>query len=154
MKKMTIKVLALLFVSVFTLTGCFDDDVADNLFNDDPQVEFNETSFNVNYVRGVTVGAGNITERVNLIGPHMSEDQTITFSVDADNSTAVEGTHYNLNGGSFVIASGSSFGDCIVEILGGAIPAGETRTLVLELQGNSAIRAAENYKNLTIRISP
>ena len=154
MKKITIKALAILFVSVFTFTGCFEDDVDENLFNDNPQVEFNQTSFNVNYVRAVSVGDGNITEQVNLIGPHMTQDQTITFSVDSDNSTAVEGTHYNLNGGSFVIPAGSSFGDCTVEILNGAIPAGETRTLTLVLHGNSEIRAAENYKNLTIRISP
>lgn len=154
MKKKSYKVLAILLLSVFTLTGCFDDDVADNIFNDQPQVEFNQTASNVNYVRSASVGEGNITEQVNLIGPQMAQAQTIAFSVDTENSSAIEGTHYNLNGGSFEIPANSSFGDCTVEILGGAIPAGESRTLVLVLDGNSEIRAAGNYKTLTIQITP
>ena len=154
MKKLSYKALAIVMLSVFTLTSCFDDDVSDNFFNDDPQVEFNQTSFDTDYVRSVSLGDGAVTEQVNLIGPHMDQDQTITFTVDTDNTTAVEGTHFDLNGGSFVIPAGSSFGDCTVNILSGAIPAGETRILVLQLVGNTDIRAAENYKNLTIRIAP
>lgn len=154
MKKISYKAFAILLLSVFTLTGCFDDDVADNIFNDQAQVEFDQIATNVNYVRQVSVGAGNITEQVNLIGPHMTVEQTIAFTVDADNSTAVAGTHYNLNGGTFTIPVNSSFGECAVEILGGAVPAGETRTLTLVLEGNSEIKAAGNYKSLTIVINP
>lgn len=154
MKKISYNALAILLLSVFTLTGCFDDDVADNIFNDQPQVEFNQTASNVNYVRSASVGEGNITEQVNLIGPQMAQAQTIAFSVDTENSSAVAGTHYNLNGGTFEIPANSSFGACTVEILGGAIPAGESRTLVLVLDGNSEIRAAGNYKTLTIQITP
>lgn len=154
MKKTSYKAFAILLLSVFTLTGCFDDDVADNIFNDQSQVEFDQIATNVNYVRQVSVGAGSITEQVNLIGPHMAVEQTIAFTVDADNSTAVAGTHYNLNGGSFSIPANSSFGECTVEILGGAVPAGETRTLTLILEGNSEIKAAGNYKSLTIIINP
>lgn len=154
MRKINFYTLAILLLSVFTLTGCFDNDVDDNIFNDQPQVEFSQIALNVNYVRSVSVGAGNVTEQVNLIGPQMAQSQTIAFSVDSENSTAVAGTHYNLNGGSFEIPANSSFGDCTVEILGGAIPAGESRTLVLVLEGNAAIKAAGNYKTLTINITP
>lgn len=154
MKKISYKAFAILLLSVFTLTGCFDDDVADNIFNDQSQVEFDRIATNVNYIRSVSVGAGSVTEQVNLIGPQMAVEQTISFSVDPANSTAVAGTHYNLNGGSFTIPVNSSFGDCTVEILGGAIPAGETRTLTLVLEGNAEIKAAGNYKSLTIVINP
>lgn len=154
MKKISYKAFAILLLSIFTLTGCFDDDVADNIFNDQSQVEFDQIATNVNYVRSVAVGAGSITEQVNLIGAQMAVAQTITFTVDADNTTAVAGTHYDLNGGSFTIPVNTSFGECTVEILGGAIPAGETRTLTLVLEGNSEIKAAGNYKSLTIQINP
>lgn len=154
MKNISYKAFAILLLSVFTLTGCFEDDVEENLFNDQSQVEFNQTATNVNYVRNVSVGEGSVTERVNLIGPQEPAAQTINFTIDADNTTAVAGTHYDLNGGSFTIAANDSFGDCTVEILNGAIPAGESRTLVLVLEGNNEIGAAENYKTLTISITP
>ena len=35
MKKLSYKALAIVMLSVFTLTSCFDDDVSDNFFNDD-----------------------------------------------------------------------------------------------------------------------
>ena len=105
------------------------------------------------YVRNVRVGVGLVTEQVNLISPHFSTDQTVMFTVDAANSTAVEGTHYSIDG-TFTIAANSSVGDADIQILNGAIPAGESRTVVLVLQGNDLIGVSENYKSVRFVIRP
>ncbi|MVM37998.1 DUF4843 domain-containing protein [Spirosoma sp. HMF3257] len=101
-------------------------------------------------------GAGTQTTQVNLVGAQRNNDEVIKFSVDKDNTTAIEGVHYNLKGGTFTIPAKSSFGNCAVDILTGAAPTGTTKTvdLVLTLEGNgSDIAPNENYKKVGYRIS-
>lgn len=101
-------------------------------------------------------GAGAQTTQVNLVGAQRANDEVIKFSVDKDNTTAIEGVHYSLSGGTFTIPAKSSFGNCPVNILTGAAPTGTTKTvdLVLILEGNgSDITPNENYKKVGYRIS-
>lgn len=153
MRKINIKVMLCSLMLMFSLTACFEDDDEVNKYDGPALVEFNNPTLNTAYTRNVRVGAGVISEQVNLIAPQFGSDQTVNYSVDAANSTAVAGTHYSING-SFVIAANSSTGDATIEILGGAVPAGETRTVVLVLDGNNAIGVSENYKSLTVVIRP
>ncbi|GAB4016347.1 DUF4843 domain-containing protein [Spirosoma sp. KCTC 42546] len=101
-------------------------------------------------------GAGTQTTQVNLVGAQRNNDEVIKFSVDKDNTTAIEGVHYSLNGNTFTIPAKSSFGNCAVNILTGAAPTGTIKTvdLVLTLEGNgSDITPNENYKKVGYRIS-
>lgn len=136
-------------------SSCIENIDETRIFEDSPMVEFNQTTRNVNYNRLTNRNAGVVTEVVNLVAPQFSADQTVSFTVDAAQTTAEAGVHYNLvNNGTFVIPANSSFGNASVEILGGAIPTGTTRVLVLELVGNDAIKPSENYKRVRITIRP
>lgn len=102
-------------------------------------------------------GAGTMITQVNLVGAQRSNDEVIKFSVDKDNTTAVEGVHYNLKGGTFTIPAKSSMGSCSVDILTATAPTSTTAKtvdLVLTLEGNgSDIGPNENYKKVGYRIS-
>ncbi|QMW04137.1 DUF4843 domain-containing protein [Spirosoma foliorum] len=147
-------------VVLFTQTSCFKEN--DFLFDSKTLVEFQATVV-TSLAVGKTYpllttknGAGTLITQVNLVGAQRAKDEVIKFSVDKDNTTAIEGVHYNLKGGTFTIPAKSSFGDCTVEILTGAAPTGTTKTvdLVLILEGNgSDITPNENYKKVGYRIS-
>ncbi|PWL31272.1 MAG: DUF4843 domain-containing protein [Roseivirga sp. XM-24bin3] len=154
MKMMNFRIFLFAALICTALTSCFEDDDEVYKYDGPAVVEFNQATLTTgSYTRSVESGDGTISEQVNLVSPHLSSDQVINFSVDAANSTAVEGTHYSTTG-QFTIPANTSFGDATVEILNGAIPAGETRTLVLVLEGNDVVGVSENYKSITISISP
>ena len=145
---------------LFTQTACFHQE--DFLWDQKTVVEFQSTVVTTPAVGktypliAVKNGAGTQTAQVNLVGPQRANDEVIKFVVDAANTTAVEGVHYNLKGGIFTIPAKTSFGSCAVDILTGAAPTGTTKTvdLVLTLQGNgSDIAPNENYKQVGYRIS-
>ncbi|QHV95071.1 MULTISPECIES: DUF4843 domain-containing protein [Spirosoma] len=146
---------------LFTQTSCFEE--SDFLWNKKTVVEFQATVV-TSLAVGKTYpllpiknGAGNQTTQVNLVGPQRSKEEVIKFSVDKDNTTAVEGVHYNLKGGTFTIPANSSLGNCVVEVLNGTPPTSTTTKtvdLVLTLEGNgSDISPNENYKKVGYRIS-
>jgi hypothetical protein len=154
MKRLLIQFSLFVFIGAL-LSSCIEDIEKERVFDDVAMVEFNQTTTNVNFNRLTNTGAGIITERVNLVAPHFATDQTLTFTVDASQTTAEAGVHYSLvNDGVFVISANSSFGDASVQILGTAIPTGTTRVLVLELVGNEMITPSENYKKVRITIRP
>lgn len=145
---------------LFTQTSCFKE--SDFNYDTKTVVEFQTTvvttaAVGKNYpLVAVKNGAGSQMAQVNLVGAQRSADQVIRFSVDKDNTTAVEGVHYNLKGGTFTIPAKSSSGNCVVDVLAGTAPTGTTKTvdLVLILEGNgSDIMPNENYKKLGYRIS-
>ncbi|MVM34901.1 DUF4843 domain-containing protein [Spirosoma sp. HMF4905] len=151
---------ALIGIVLLAQTSCFKEN--DFLYNKKTVVEFQATvvtSFAVGKtypLLPIKNGAGAQTTQVNLVGAQRNTDEVIKFSVDKDNTTAVEGVHYSLNGGTFTIPAKSSFGSCSVNILTGAAPTGTTQTvdLVLILEGNgSDITPNENYKKVGYRIS-
>ncbi|MBT0811977.1 DUF4843 domain-containing protein [Litoribacter ruber] len=96
-----------------------------------------------------TVGTVNL--QVNLVSAQRTSDETITYNIVGDGTSAVAGTHYNASG-SLVIPANSSFGELEVEILDTGVGTGVV-DLLLELEGNANISASENYKRVQIRIS-
>lgn len=115
-------------------------------FEGPSQVEFKPL------VRTVSQAAGTVNINVQLIGPHSSTDTPVNFSVTGA-STAAAGTHYNLAATSVVIPANSSFGTIAVQVVDGSVPAGEIRTVVIELADTGDVLAAENYKTFTLRIA-
>ncbi|MGM0944559.1 MAG: DUF4843 domain-containing protein [Bacteroidota bacterium] len=156
----------------FSLGSCIEQDFAYEIY-DGSVVEFDATVLNgpapgedfpiVNRLPAygfalntsrpfITESSGTITFRVNFVSAQRPNDETITYSVVADKTTAVEGVHYNTSG-SFVIPANSSFGEVTVELLEGDNGTSPV-TLVLELNGNgSDIAASENFKRLGISIA-
>ena len=137
------------------LTSCFDEQFEDKSFTGS-LLEFNNTTLNADPLKttlGVDDGAGQLTEQVNLVGPQFTTEQAISFGVDTDLTTAVEGTHFDLRGGMFVFPANQSVANMAITILDGAIPNGESFDLVLLLEGNNSIEPSENYKRLYIEIN-
>ncbi|WP_291778944.1 DUF4843 domain-containing protein [Cecembia sp.] len=98
---------------------------------------------------GNDVGAVNL--QVNLVARQRPNDETINYRVVPEQTTAVQGTDFNVSG-SLVIPANSSFGTVTVDILNtGAI--GGFVDVMIELEGNSDIIASENYKQVQLRIT-
>lgn len=96
-----------------------------------------------------TVGSVNL--QVNLVGAHRSTDETITYRIVSEGTTAVSGTDFSVSG-SAVIPANSSFATVAVTVPNtGAV--GGFVDLLLELEGNSNLPASQNYKQVQIRIT-
>ncbi|MGY6560170.1 MAG: DUF4843 domain-containing protein [Nitritalea sp.] len=152
---MKAKILSFFFLlSLGFFSGCIEDVEQTRVFRDQAQIEFDAVATNPNIVRTVTQGAGVRSEQVNLIAPHFQVDQTLTFRVATEGTTATEGVHYRLvDGGSFVIPAGESFGTAAIEILP-VQNQGAQVSVILELVGNEQVRAAANYRLLRFNINP
>ena len=110
----------------------------------------------------VTRTAGVQSLQVNLVGKQLLSDQEMTYSVDtaiafqltnAANIRAIEGTHFKLNGGKFVMSKDSSFARMNVEILNPGATTGKFAVVLLKLDGNTEIPASENYRRVAFRIA-
>lgn len=99
----------------------------------------------------ITRASGVVRLRVNFVSPQRSSDETITYKVVTEETTAVAGTHYNMSG-TAVIPANSSFVDVEIQILNPGATSG-VRDLVLELEGNATIQPSEKYKRVGIRIA-
>lgn len=97
-----------------------------------------------------TNGAGQLTPRINLVGPQRATESQIRIGIDAAASTAVEGTHYRiLNNKTATIPAQNSFGTATIEILRVPAQANTTVVLVLLLEGNGTdILPSENFKRI------
>ncbi|MDI9864775.1 DUF4843 domain-containing protein [Flectobacillus longus] len=158
MKKIFGIVLALM--TTLFMSSCFKD--SQSVFDSTYLVEFQDavvtspaTSLGKTYpIISVANGAGLQTRRINLVGRQRPNQESIKFSVDTKESTAVEGVHYSLEGGVVTLAANSSFGDCKFNILRAPSATGTNVLLVLVLEGNgSDIKPNENYKRLGFRIN-
>lgn len=105
-----------------------------------------------NYPRiSIANSIGTYGLQVNLVARQRDSDETITYRVVSEGTTAVEGTDYNVSG-SLVIPANSSTATLEVDIINtGEI--GGSVDLLLELEGNSTIQASENYKRVQLRIT-
>ncbi|WP_373495888.1 DUF4843 domain-containing protein [Aquiflexum sp.] len=99
----------------------------------------------------ITRRTGSVSLRVNFVSPQKESEESFTYRVIAEETTAVEGVHYNF-AGQAVIPANSSFADVQVQILDPGAGAGPV-DLVLELIGNGTVKASERYKRVGIRIS-
>lgn len=146
---------ALLLVTGFTLSGCFEDIAGP--YDGPSQVGFtqavNGTPIN-GYATTRNEGSGTTTLQLELIGPHRSTDTQFPVTV-ASTSTATQGTHYAFPSGTTVtIPANSSFGTLTLNIPQSDLAAGATRTVVLEVgpSADGAVVPAENWKRFTVTI--
>jgi hypothetical protein len=97
------------------------------------------------------VTGGVVNLQVNLVAEQRANDETITYRVVPEGTTAVAGTDFNVSG-SLTIPANTSFGTLSVAIVNtGAI--GGSVDLLLELEGNATIVPSENYKRVQLRIN-
>ena len=144
------QLIKLLLISAFALTlaGCFPDN--SRIYDGPMQVEFNPTSDTQRMSDGNVYDA-----KVQLIGPHQDTDVTINFEIDTENSTAVEGVHFEVGGRSTVLPANSSFAQITVTAIEENID-DERPEVVITLLGNDTgdVIAAENYRTFTLTLRP
>jgi hypothetical protein len=156
--KMTMKKILSIFslVMVFLLGSCIEQNYP---VWKGAEVEFQAAVVNApvagqNYPRltvGNDVTGGVVNLQVNLVAEQRANDETITYRVVPEGTTAASGTDYNVSG-SLTIPANSSFGTLSVAIVNtGAI--GGSVDLLLELEGNATIVPSENYKRVQLRIT-
>ncbi len=100
----------------------------------------------------ITRTTGTIRLRVNLIGAQTATDRSFSFKFNANESTAVEGTHFSIANKSGVIKANDSFGYVDVAILNPGQSTG-SRTLVLELVETGDLKPAVNYAKVGLSIN-
>jgi hypothetical protein len=100
----------------------------------------------------LTRASGTVTLRVNFVAPQRSSDETITYRVVPEGTTAVAGTHYNVSG-TAVIPANSSFADVTIQVINPGVASATPVDLVLELEGNATIQPSERYKLVGVRIA-
>lgn len=156
MKKLQYSLLAVL--AGFGLLAC--DNSIDKTFDDKTVVEFQQavtltpavgrTYPLVSVPLSATVTTAQAAPQVNLVGRQRSSETAVRVSVDKENTTAVEGTHFTLaNGGTVTFAPNSSTAAAGVTFTRVAADAGKTLNVVLILEGNgSDISPSENYKKI------
>lgn len=145
---------ALLIVPL--LTSCFEDPGTDTTFPAIAQVELAAASANnptFTYLReniGAELNAGFEV----YLASTSSSGADISFEIDAT-STAVAGTHYNLNGTSVSIASGEFSAELPITILPDNIEAGEQWTIVVNITSATGADVSTNFASgtHTIQIS-
>ena len=137
------------------VTSCFNDDEA-SVFTDF-LVEFDATSRVLPTgnpaVIMVANGAGVVGNQVNLVGPQLPNAETLTFRVDPDLTTAREGTHFDLHGGTLTLEANESIFTLNVNILNdGALAA--PVDVGIELVGNDLVAVNPNFSRIVLRIAP
>jgi hypothetical protein len=169
MKKLALSTF-IFIATLFTMVGCIKQN---DLTFKGLQVEFDAASWNA---RGagvtwpvlsrvppygmpvaaadplITRASGTIRFRVNLIGAQQATAQTINYSVVAASTTAVSGTHFTIPG-TITIPANSSFGEAVINVLNPGVSSTTPVNLVLEVTGNSTIKAATELNKIGLVIS-
>lgn len=101
----------------------------------------------------VTLDEGLASVEVQLIGPQQESDIDINFSI-SEESTAVEGTHYELVTTSPVtLEAGTSTVDIVVDLIAGSLEEEEV-LLTFVLEDSENIEASPNLLNSDMIIRP
>lgn len=143
---------------VALFSSCMKD-VDEGFHFKDPLVEFdlatttsNAPGKNYPLLPALSPNSGVTQYRINLLGEQLSENQNVAFRVVADESTAVEGEHYNLpNGHVVLLPANDSFGYLEIDVLDFELSSG-TVQVVFELIGNDIVSPSENHKSIGVRI--
>ncbi|MCC5913674.1 MAG: hypothetical protein JJU46_04795 [Balneolaceae bacterium] len=173
MKQLKLRLLSGLIVAGFLLTGCFDDIV--KVYDGPAVVEFAQYqqpgSPSNNFVSTLTFPAGaedssaEVSYLLQLIAPHFDSDTNIGFVVadaqlDRDgepvqNTTAVEGQHFNLltNNNVAVFPANSSTSSIDVEVLSANLDPGQSVQFILQLVDGDQLAPAENYKYFRVVVA-
>jgi hypothetical protein len=166
MEKHTYKSIIAFCLIALLGTGCFKDE--DFNFDKIRLVEF-EDAVRLTPPAGFSYGVITVTRttasrnfQVNLVGKQLEAPETIRFSVDtaisrflnATTIRAVEGVHYDLQGGNLNFEVAKSTANVTLR-LPANIPqnTGRTALLVLKLDGNDNIKPSENYRRIGVRIN-
>ena len=158
-----------LFISVLilglSLVSCVEQ--PDYLFDEEKQIEF-ETAVRTSPAPGyifpvitATRTTGAINLQINLVGTQLKSPEELTISVDTSGSKlltssitrAVEGKHFNLNGGKITLKADTSFVNYRLNILNSGAEAGKQALLVLKLESTNNLKAAESYRRVGYRIN-
>lgn len=141
-------------VVLITVTSCDLFEQRSRAFDDDPVVEFFPLNQQVTEDDDDTPSTIELTLEVQLIGPQRSEALSVAFSVDAGNTDAVDGVHYELVTSSPVtIPANSSQAEITINVLPSPLDDDEFRQLALTLEGSDEVPASENLKNYTLTIN-
>lgn len=137
LKLLVIALLPLLF------TGClndlFDEGDTKKIYDGPAQVIFFPQQ------QEVEIEEGTAEVEIQLVADAQNSDLSVSFSVDAENSDAVEGTHYNIITSSPVnIPSGSHSVNIEIELIEDSLDEGDEVELRLILEGAEGVPAAEN----------
>ena len=100
----------------------------------------------------ITRTTGTVRLRVNVIGAQAGTDRTFTIKFNANESSAVQGTHFALPSTTGTIKANESFGFIDVQILNAGASTG-SRTVVLELVESTDLKPATNYAKVGLSIS-
>lgn len=161
------KTFAIIFMACVSLSLVSCVEQPDYLFDEEKQIEF-ETAVRTNPAPGYifpiinatrTTGAVNL--QINLIGTHLKSPEELTISVDTSASRllstsvirAVEGKHFNLNGGKVTMKADTSFANFRFNIVNSGAEAGRQALLVLKLESTNNLKAAESYRRVGYRIN-
>ncbi|MDR2284757.1 MAG: hypothetical protein LBE37_16195 [Sphingobacterium sp.] len=146
--------LSILLISIIFISSC-QEDYNERYLIKENSIEL-EDAITTTLVPGKPYGivkrkigaASAVTLQVNMFGVPHNQDQSFSFRVVEDESTAISGKDYLLpNGNTFIIPKNSNKG--FIQING--VPSGAGRSLlVLEILGNEQIKVAQNYKLIAI----
>ena len=161
-----IKNIALMFSMILLLSACFEDR---EIVFEDYQIEFENA---VMLARGtgdnfpiinLTRASGTPNYQINLIGPHLTSAEAISFSLEevparllsANTIKAEQGVHFTLNGSSLNFPENTSTTNFSALSILPSFPAqaGRTALLIIRLDGNEKLKPAENFRRLGIRIN-
>jgi hypothetical protein len=148
MKQRNRFLIILLGVIVFGISGCFPDN--SRVYDGPLQVEFRPTSATLSMEEATSYNVP-----LQLIGPHQSSDINVNFEIDDENSTAIAGEHFELNGLTATIPANSSFGSINIQAIEENIDDSEP-VLVITLTSteSSDVRIAQNYKSFELTFTP
>jgi hypothetical protein len=144
------KLFLLLILPLFCVSCLVDDEDTGGLqgINNSPYiVGFQSSSTLESYFEDL--GAVDVDLQVNVLGGNagiaLPSDIQVSYEVDPS-STATEGNEFSLNGNSFTIPAGTTFGVLPVQINTGGLDPDEPTTLVLKLTttNNSSVVSAIN----------
>lgn len=146
-----------LLVLLGLTTACFEDYNERWLFTD-LRVEFQNAvvqnpSAGLDYPLVATLRneAGLRGFQVNLFGGLSDKEQVFSVKIVADQTTAIEGTHFNLpNGPEVRIPAGEAFGS--FEIFIPTLENTAAVRLVVELESNADVKASGNHKKIGVDI--
>jgi hypothetical protein len=160
-----------ILLCILFLTGCVKNDLT---VYTGSVVEFDAASWNANAAGktypmmtrvptfnaatassqpALTRTTGDVTLRVNLVGAQSNSPINFNFTVVANESTAIAGTHYTAITGTGTIPANSSFGLIRIDLVNTGVSSSTPKDLVLQLTDNSSIRASKNYAKVGLRIS-
>ena len=148
MKKNTFKILSFIALIAFLFTSCEEQRIT---LDAEVQVGFEKSADNLLIPKDNTTTFAK-TFRVMLIAPAQNSDVQLTIAVDTDESTAVEGTHFNLSATTLTIPAGEFFAEFdVVGINDGFAAGGDFVNLVLEVT-SSNVKISPNFTVTNIEL--